>query len=83
MPDKQYLLALCDRIADAANDAIKSIVGTFDANNTLYTGADGTPTKLIDDISEKAIFEEKNNKLDFNYESRGTQALFFTMANGW
>ena len=24
---------------------------------------------------------EKKNKLDFNYESRGTQALFFTMAN--
>ena len=39
---------------------------------------------------EKGIFisvqgihstKEKNNKLDFNYESRGTQALFFTMAN--
>ncbi len=57
MPEKQYFLALCDRIADAANNAIKDIVGTFDANNTLYTGADGTPTKLIDDLSEKAIFE--------------------------
>jgi len=58
MPNEEDFLALCDRIADAANDAIRNVVGTFDANNTLYTGADGTPTKLIDDISEKAIFEQ-------------------------
>ncbi|WP_406662287.1 bifunctional fructose-bisphosphatase/inositol-phosphate phosphatase [Methanolobus sp. ZRKC3] len=56
MPDAEYLLALCDRIADAANGAIENIVGTPDANKTIYMGADGTPTKLIDDISEKAIF---------------------------
>lgn len=42
------------------------------------------------EIREKGVFisvqgihntKEKNNKLDFSYESRGTRSLFFTMAN--
>ncbi|WP_094228310.1 bifunctional fructose-bisphosphatase/inositol-phosphate phosphatase [Methanolobus psychrotolerans] len=49
-------LALCDRIADAVHEAIKGLVGTPDAGKVLYIGADGTPTKLIDDVSEKVIF---------------------------
>ncbi|SFM22334.1 bifunctional fructose-bisphosphatase/inositol-phosphate phosphatase [Methanolobus profundi] len=51
------LLELSERIADAVHNAIDGLVGTSDAGRVLYTGADGTPTKLIDDVSEKAIFE--------------------------
>ncbi|WMW24787.1 bifunctional fructose-bisphosphatase/inositol-phosphate phosphatase [Methanolobus sediminis] len=50
-------LELSERIAKAVHVSIKDIVGTAEAGKTLYTGADGTPTKLIDDVSEKAIFE--------------------------
>lgn len=49
--------ALCGKIAGAVHEAIKDLVGTHDAGLVLYTGADGTPTKLIDDAAEKAIFE--------------------------
>lgn len=49
-------LELSERIADAVHEAIKDLVGTTDAGRVLYIGADGTPTKLIDDVSEKAIF---------------------------
>ena len=56
-------LDLSERIADAVHEAIRGLVGTADAGRILYTGADGTPTKLIDDVSEKAIFDllEKGN----------------------
>ena len=50
-------LELSERIADAVHVAVRDIVGTQGAGKILYTGADGTPTKLIDDVSEKAIFE--------------------------
>ncbi|TQD23435.1 bifunctional fructose-bisphosphatase/inositol-phosphate phosphatase [Methanolobus vulcani] len=50
-------LELSERIAEAVHVSIKDIVGTHEAGKVLYTGADGTPTKLIDDIAEKAIFE--------------------------
>lgn len=52
------LLNLCEKITIASFNAIKDIVGTQEANKTLYIGADGTPTKLIDDISESAILKE-------------------------
>ncbi|WP_340818603.1 bifunctional fructose-bisphosphatase/inositol-phosphate phosphatase [Methanolobus sp. WCC4] len=50
-------LELSERIAEAVHSAIEGLVGTSDAGRVLYTGADGTPTKLIDDVSEKAIFD--------------------------
>ncbi len=49
--------ALSERIADAVHEAIRDLVGTSEADRILYMGADGTPTKKIDDASEKAIFE--------------------------
>lgn len=49
-------LVLSEKIAEAVHEAIKGLVGTEDAGRILYIGADGTPTKLIDDVAEKAIF---------------------------
>lgn len=57
MADIEYFLVLSNRIADAVQERIKDIVGTLSASNTLYMGADGTPTKAIDDISERVILE--------------------------
>ncbi|NYT20010.1 MAG: bifunctional fructose-bisphosphatase/inositol-phosphate phosphatase [Methanosarcinales archaeon] len=51
------VLELCDLLSDAAINAISDLVGTSEAFNTVYVGADGTDTKLIDDISEKAILK--------------------------
>ena len=48
---------LCNRAASAVEVAIKDLVETQKAYETLYIGADGTDTKLIDDVAEKAIFE--------------------------
>ena len=50
-------LELSERIAKAVHVSVRGIVGTDEAGKILYIGADGTPTKLIDDVSEKAIFE--------------------------
>lgn len=50
-------LALGDKIAGAVHEATKELVGSQNAGRILYTGADGTPTKLIDDAAEKAIFK--------------------------
>nr|WP_321498597.1 bifunctional fructose-bisphosphatase/inositol-phosphate phosphatase [uncultured Methanolobus sp.] len=57
MHSSNEFLELSERIAKAVHVSIKDIVGTPEAGKILYTGADGTPTKLIDDVSEKAIFE--------------------------
>ncbi|WP_406657072.1 bifunctional fructose-bisphosphatase/inositol-phosphate phosphatase [Methanolobus sp. ZRKC2] len=57
MPKHGYFLDLSNRIADAVHERIKNVVGTFNANDIVYMGADGTPTKMIDDISEKVILE--------------------------
>jgi myo-inositol-1(or 4)-monophosphatase len=57
MADMDYFLGLSNRIADAVQDRIKDIVGTLRASDTLYMGADGTPTKAIDDIAERVILE--------------------------
>ncbi|UGV41239.1 bifunctional fructose-bisphosphatase/inositol-phosphate phosphatase [Methanococcoides orientis] len=50
-------LELCDLLSDAAGNAISNLVDTSEAFETVYVGADGTDTKLIDDVSEKAILE--------------------------
>lgn len=57
MQSSDYFLVLGKKIAGAVREATKGLVGTNDAGLVLYTGADGTPTKLIDDVAEKAIFE--------------------------
>ena len=57
MAEDGYFLELSNRIADAVYERIKDVVGTFNANDMVYMGADGTPTKMIDDISEKVILE--------------------------
>ncbi|MBN1133867.1 MAG: bifunctional fructose-bisphosphatase/inositol-phosphate phosphatase [Methanosarcinaceae archaeon] len=50
-------LELCNRASKAATEAIVDFVGTAEANRTLYQGADGTATKVIDEVAENAIFE--------------------------
>lgn len=50
-------IELCGQAADAAIYSIKDLIGTDEAFRIVYTGADGTPTRLIDDISEKAILD--------------------------
>jgi len=54
MPPSKYM-ELCEQAASAAICSIKDLIGTDEAFRIVYTGADGTPTRLIDDISEKAI----------------------------
>ncbi|TGC07486.1 bifunctional fructose-bisphosphatase/inositol-phosphate phosphatase [Methanolobus halotolerans] len=57
MPQNGYFLKLSNRIADAVHEKIEHIVGTPGANEVVYMGADGTPTKMIDDIAEKTILD--------------------------
>jgi len=61
MPPASNFLELCNRASQAAADAIVNLVGTPEANRTLYEGADGTPTKLIDEAAENAILEVFQN----------------------
>lgn len=51
------MFELCDSLAKAASDAIIDLVGMEEAFNTVYVGADGTDTKLIDDVAEKAVLD--------------------------
>jgi myo-inositol-1(or 4)-monophosphatase len=55
MDRKNVYLELCEKASEAAIEAIGSLVGTPEAYREVYTGADGTPTWLIDDVSEQAI----------------------------
>lgn len=55
-PDSGFL-EFCNRASQAAAEAIADLVGTPEANRTLHQGADGTATKLIDEVAENAIFE--------------------------
>ncbi|ADI73353.1 inositol monophosphatase [Methanohalobium evestigatum Z-7303] len=48
---------LCNYAVSAVETAVKDLLGTQKAYETLYTGADGTDTKLIDDVAERAIIE--------------------------
>ncbi|MCG7853606.1 MAG: bifunctional fructose-bisphosphatase/inositol-phosphate phosphatase [Methanosarcinaceae archaeon] len=57
MAQDPCFLKLCNCASQAAADAIADLVGTPEANRTLHQGADGTPTKLIDEVAENAIFE--------------------------
>ncbi|MDG6244315.1 MAG: bifunctional fructose-bisphosphatase/inositol-phosphate phosphatase [Methanolobus sp.] len=78
MQHSNDFLKLSERIADAVQEAIKGLVGTRDAGRVLYTGADGTPTKLIDDVSEKAIFKllkKENSSYRVISEEAGEQVI--------
>lgn len=55
MSNKIDYLDLCEKASEKAIEAITSLVGTSEAYRKVYMGADGTPTRLIDDVSEKAI----------------------------
>ncbi len=57
MPFTSVFLDISEKIASAVQERIRELVGTNDAGKILYIGADGTPTKLIDDVSENVIFE--------------------------
>ncbi|SET09350.1 D-fructose 1,6-bisphosphatase [Methanococcoides vulcani] len=57
MKTYSWALEFCDLLSDAAANAISDLVDTSEAFETVYVGADGTDTKLIDDVSEKAILK--------------------------
>jgi len=50
-------LKLCSAISAAIDDAIAPVIGTADSGRELYIGADGTPTKKIDEVAENAAIE--------------------------
>lgn len=51
------LLTLGNKISAAITDAIAPIIGTPESGKVLYTGADGTPTKMIDEVAENAALD--------------------------
>ncbi|WP_225419904.1 inositol monophosphatase family protein [Methanohalophilus profundi] len=57
MQSIQSLLEVCNHASKEANESIKDLVGKREAYKSVYMGADGTRTRLIDDRAEKAIFE--------------------------
>jgi myo-inositol-1(or 4)-monophosphatase len=50
-------LKLCSAISAAIDDAIAPVIGTAESGRELYIGADGTPTKKIDEVAENAALE--------------------------
>ncbi len=48
-------LESCDRVAAAVSDAIRPVVGTPEAGRFIRMGADGTPTKWIDQLAEDVV----------------------------
>jgi myo-inositol-1(or 4)-monophosphatase len=48
-------LKSCDHMAGAVADAIHDMVGTRKGGEMIRMGADGTPTKLIDQVAEDCI----------------------------
>ncbi len=61
MENTATFLDICEKASEKAIEAISTLVGTPEAYNEVYTGADGTPTRLIDDFAEKAILEVFEN----------------------
>lgn len=47
----------CDLLARSVHDAIRGMVGTPAGGETIGMGADGTPTKRIDQVAEDCIME--------------------------
>jgi len=56
------LKALLYAIADEVEETVKSMVRKMDLGEDLGIGADGTPTKLIDDVAEQVVFKVLKDK---------------------
>jgi len=48
---------LCKDIADAVEEAVADVAGEPEAGEVVGMGADGTPTKRIDEIAEERALE--------------------------
>ncbi|HIE32049.1 MAG TPA: bifunctional fructose-bisphosphatase/inositol-phosphate phosphatase [Methanosarcinales archaeon] len=73
------MLTLCTEISAAITDAIEPIIGTPESGRELYTGADGTPTKKIDEIAENAaldVLKSDGRKILLISEECGEKVIF-------
>jgi len=73
-PKGRQLKSLCDSISAAVLDSIKTMIGQPSGGLIVAIGADGTPTKRIDQIAENAVlFNLEHSGLGFNVlsEERG------------
>lgn len=73
------LLTLCTEISAAITDAIEPVIGTPESGMELYTGADGTPTKKIDEIAENAaidVLKADGRKILLISEECGEKVIF-------
>ncbi|MBC7079100.1 MAG: bifunctional fructose-bisphosphatase/inositol-phosphate phosphatase [Methanothrix sp.] len=55
------LKSLCDLMSDNVASAVRGIAGTASAGSHIKIGADGTPTKAIDQIAEEAALAPLRN----------------------
>lgn len=67
-------LKSCDQMAVAVEDAIHDQVGTLEGGRMIRMGADGTPTKLIDQVAEDCIV---------TYLSEHPLCLYFDQRGAW
>ncbi|RZN39828.1 MAG: bifunctional fructose-bisphosphatase/inositol-phosphate phosphatase [Methanosarcinales archaeon] len=70
---------LCTEISAAITDAIEPVIGTPESGQELYTGADGTPTKKIDEIAENAainVLKDDGRKILLISEECGEKIIF-------
>ncbi len=70
---------LCTEISAAITDAIEPVIGTPESGQELYTGADGTPTKKIDEIAENAaidVLKADGRKILLISEECGEKVIF-------
>ncbi|MCK4651827.1 MAG: bifunctional fructose-bisphosphatase/inositol-phosphate phosphatase [Methanosarcinales archaeon] len=73
------LLTRCTEISAAITDAIEPLIGTPESGMELYTGADGTPTKKIDEIAENAaidVLKADGRKILLISEECGEKVIF-------
>jgi fructose-1,6-bisphosphatase/inositol monophosphatase family enzyme len=67
--------ALLYAIADEVQETVRSMERKMDFDEDLGIGADGTPTKLIDDVAEQVIFKvlkDKGENLNILSEEAGS-----------
>ena len=70
---------LCTEISAAITDAIEPVIGTPESGQELYIGADGTPTKKIDEIAENAaidVLKADGRKILLISEECGEKVIF-------
>ena len=63
----RYVKELLYKLADEVEKKVKEITGQGDLGKDLGMGADGTPTKLVDDVAEKTciqVLKEENAELN-------------------